>query len=75
MSILCSTKAMSNIYVILPADDLGNYVFNELSIHNRHFLPYRRADLTVSALLRRICGETPQLHPPRLASTATSTRE
>jgi hypothetical protein len=39
------------------------------------FLPFRRADLTTSALLQRIRGEGPQLHPLRLTSTATSTRE
>jgi hypothetical protein len=38
------------------------------------FLPFRRADLTASALLQRIRGEGPQLHPLRLTSTATSTR-
>jgi hypothetical protein len=39
------------------------------------FLPFRRADLTASALLQRIRGEGPQLHPLRLASAATSARE
>jgi hypothetical protein len=52
-----------------------HYVFHVDSIYNRHFLPYGRADLTASALLQRICGGQPQLHPLRLASTVTSTRE
>jgi len=40
-----------------------------------HILPYRRADLTASALLQGIRGEGPQLHTLRLASAAISTRE
>ena len=47
------------------------FIFN----FNRHFLPFRRANLTISALLQRIRGEIPQLHPLRLTSTATSARE
>jgi hypothetical protein len=47
---------------------------NNLFYH-RHFLPFRRADFTASALLQRIRSEIPQLHPLRLASAATSTRE
>ncbi len=35
----------------------------------------RRDDFTVSGLLRRVRGEIPQLYPPRLPSTANSTRE
>jgi len=34
-----------------------------------------RADITTSTSLQRIHGEIPQLHPLRLVSTATSTRE
>jgi len=41
----------------------------------RQLLPYRRADLTASALLQGIRGEGPQLHTLRLASAAISTRE
>jgi len=40
-----------------------------------HILPYRRADLTSSALLQGIRGEGPQLHALRLASNVISTRE
>jgi len=39
------------------------------------FLPFRRADLTVSALLQGIRSEGPQLHPLRLASAASLARE
>ncbi len=38
---------MSIIYIILPVNPLNISVFNVFSIHNRHFLPFRRADLTV----------------------------
>ena len=51
------------------------FVFDVIYIYNRHFLLYERADLTASALLQRIRGEIPQLHPLRLACTAISTRE
>jgi hypothetical protein len=40
-----------------------------------HILPFRRADLTSSALLQGIRGEGPQLHTLRLASAATLARE
>jgi hypothetical protein len=43
--------------------------------HNRQFLPFGRADLTASAAFRPIRGGRPQLHGPRLASAAISTRE
>jgi hypothetical protein len=43
--------------------------------HNRLFLPFGRADLTASAALQPIRGGRPQLHGPRLASAAISTRE
>jgi len=39
------------------------------------FFPFGRADITVSASLQRICGGEHQLHPLRLASTATLARE
>ncbi len=39
------------------------------------FTPGVRADFTLSGLLRRVRGERPQLHPPRLPSKANSTRE
>jgi hypothetical protein len=45
MSILCSTKTISIILIILPVNHLDISVFNVLSIHNRHFLPFRRAVL------------------------------
>jgi hypothetical protein len=47
---------------------------NNLFYH-RHFLPFGRDDLTPYALLQRIRSEIPQLHPLRLVSAATSTRE
>jgi len=47
-----------------------NNLFN-----HRLFLPFRRANLTASTLLQQIRGEGPQLHPLRLVSAATSTRE
>jgi len=42
---------------------------------SRHFLPFGRADLTSPASLRPIRGGKPQLHGPRLAYEAISTRE
>ena len=48
---------------------------NNTIFYKRHFLPYGRADLTTSTLLQRIRSEGPQLHPLRLVSAATSTRE
>ena len=39
------------------------------------FLPSGRADLTASTSLQGIRSEIPQLHPLRLVSAATSTRE
>ncbi len=56
-------------------DSIYYFVHNEISINNRHFFLYERADLTASALLQRIRGEGPQLHPLRLVSAASSTRE
>jgi len=54
----------------------GFTLFSKFSFnHNRHFLPFGRADLTASALLKRIRGGKPQLHALRLASAAISTRE
>jgi len=41
----------------------------------RHFLPFRRADLTAFASFQNIRGEKPQLHALRLATATTSTRE
>ena len=55
------------------ADELfkkNNYLF-----YHRHFLPFRRADLTASTSLQGIRGEGPQLHTLCLASTASLTRE
>jgi hypothetical protein len=64
----------SIFYTYSYGDSIDHFVFEEISIYNRHFLPYRRADLTPSTLLQRIRGEIPQLHPLRLVSAATSTR-
>ena len=53
---------MLNIYIILSVNRIDISVFNALSNLNRHFLPFRRADLTVSASLRPIRSGRPQLH-------------
>jgi hypothetical protein len=55
---------MAVYYNILSTVYLDFSVPDVLSIHNRHFLPFRRADLTVFALLRPIRGAQPQLHEP-----------
>jgi len=53
---------------------IANALFNKINnlFYHWHFLPFRRAELSASALLQRIRGEIPQLHPLRLASAATS---
>jgi len=56
MSIFYSTRAISNIYIIFPVNHLDITVFIARLINNRHFLPFRRTDLTVYASLQRICG-------------------
>jgi len=53
MSILDSTKAISNILIILPVNHLDISGFNVLFIYSRHFLPYRRAGL-VNRVGRRL---------------------
>jgi len=74
-----SIQIISLFKSIFNTDSLGitidHFVFDENYIYNRHFLPLRRVDLTTSTLLQRIRGEGPQLHPLRLVSAATSTRE
>jgi hypothetical protein len=65
----------SIFYIDSSGITIDHFVHNAISIYNRHFLLYERADLAASALLQRIRGEGPQLHPLRLASTATLTRE
>ena len=57
-----------------------NPLHDIIFIHNRHFLLFERADLTVSAALQHIRGEIPPtrpnpLHELRLASTASLIRE
>ena len=80
MSMIITTYIISGVYSGY-AGIMGVKSFDhELSIFNRHFLPERRADITVSASLQRICGGIPPtrpnpLHPLRLASTAISIRE
>jgi len=69
------TFSKSVFYTDLYVNPIYYFVHNVISINNRHFLPFRRIDLTASALLQRIRSEIPQLHPLRLTSTATSTRE
>jgi len=67
---------LKSIFYIDSSDiTIDHFVHNIISICNRHFLLYKRADLTTSTLLQRIRGEGPQLHPLRLLSAATSTRE
>jgi hypothetical protein len=86
MSILCSTKAILDIYIILPVIHLDFSVLDVLSIHNRHFSPFRRADLTVSASLQPGLGWVGSwwttttswadaLRQPNLTTKLTSTRE
>ena len=62
-------------YIDSSSDSIDHFVFDAIFIYNRHFLLYKRADLTVSASLQWVCGEISQLHPLCLTSTATSTRE
>jgi hypothetical protein len=64
MSILCSIKKLLVIYNILPTIRFDSSVLDVRYIHNRHFLPFRRVDLTVSASLRPIRSGRPQLHEP-----------
>ena len=75
MSILIITHMIFVYYFDFSDYFNDHYVLYVDSIYNRHFLPYGRADLTASASLQRICGGQPQLHPLRLASAVTSTRE
>jgi hypothetical protein len=54
------TPAISGIY-----PDIAEKTFQEESFYfHRHFLPFGRADLTTSALLRSICGTLVQQHGP-----------
>ena len=62
-------------YTYSYIDSINRYVLDLFSIYNRFFLLYEQSDLTASTLLQRIRSERPQLHPLRLVSTATSTRE
>jgi hypothetical protein len=54
---------------------MGKFHGSDALMNNRHFSPYSRANVKTPALLQRIRGEAPQLHPPRLASVSTLTRE
>jgi hypothetical protein len=69
------TSFKSIFYIDSYSNSIYHFVPNIISINNRHFLLYERADLTASTLFQRICSEVPQLHPLRLVSAATSTRE
>jgi len=64
-----------SIYIDSLSNSIYNFVHNIISICNRHFLPFRRADLTTSASLQGTRGEVPQLRTLCPASAATSTRE
>ena len=68
-------KSNTRIYLNIQESMKLNPLHDIIFIHNRHFLLFERADLTASTLLQRIRGEGPQLHPLRLVSAATSTRE
>ena len=68
-------KSNTRIYLNIQGSMKLNPLHDIIFIHNRHFLLFERADLTVSAALQHIRGEIPQLHELRLASTASLTRE
>ena len=70
-----NTSFLLVFYIDSYSNSIYYLVHNIVSIYNRHFLLYERADLTASTLLQRIRSEGPQLHPLRLVSAATSTRE
>ncbi len=56
---------MISVYYLELADYINDHhVLHVDSIYDRHFLPFERADLTASVLLRPICGGQPQLHGP-----------
>jgi hypothetical protein len=44
-------KININVYIILSENQIDCSVFNVLSIHNRHFVPFGRADLTTKSSL------------------------
>jgi hypothetical protein len=46
MSILITNIIISELYAVFPGNHSNNSVFIALLIHNRHFLPFGRADLT-----------------------------
>jgi len=69
------TSFKSIFYIDSYSNSILHFDYNIIFINNRHFLPFRQADLTASNSLQRIRGEIPQLHPLRLVSAATSTRE
>jgi len=54
---------------------MPSFIIYNIYINHRHFLPFRRADITASASLQRIRSGRPQLHTLRLVLAAISTRE
>ncbi len=48
---------MSTITIILPVNHIDLSVFNVLSIHNRHFLPFRRRPNLPAVLYNRVGWE------------------
>jgi hypothetical protein len=79
---------MASVYYLELADYINeHHVLHVDSIYDRHFLPFERADLTASVLLRPICGGQPptrpnqpyfmgrRLTPTRPTTAAISTRE
>jgi len=46
----------STFYTYSYGDSIVHFIFEKISIYNRHFLPYRRADLTQSTSLQGICS-------------------
>jgi hypothetical protein len=73
MSILFSKKTTLITHEILQINYLIYSFSNRFFIYNRHFLPFRRTDLTASASLQpgwvgTVRGSSLQLHGPLLRS-------
>jgi hypothetical protein len=51
MSIFVTNILISERYAVFTGNHSDNSVFIALLIHNRHFLPYGRADLTTKTSL------------------------
>jgi hypothetical protein len=86
MSILIITDAISECYIVFSEYSFGHCISYVLFIHNRHFLPFGRADLTwlgwvgIGFVVARVrLGRLAVVHYSFmghfLAAAATSTRE